>query len=159
MRAPIDRRPAPARRDGGFSLVEVVLALGLLAIVLISISGLFFVGGRHVRGGRDSSEALAVARAVLEEMEGDSLRQTYERFGLDGTAATYQVDSRANAAAAAWQERLAAMIPDAWASIELTALGPGNPAMNQSHAIRVVVEVHWNDSGRVRRVRLGTVRL
>jgi len=157
MRASTERNRG--RRQSGFSLVEVVLALGLLAMVLISIAGLFFVGGRSVRGGRDSSEALSVARGILEEMEGQGLRQTYERFQLDGAATAYQVDSRVSAGALVWQQRLQSMIPDAWASIELTALGPGNPVLNQAHAIRVVVEVHWNDSGRVRRVRLGTVRL
>lgn len=148
-----------ARRERGFSLVEVVLALGLLAIVLISIAGLFFVGGRHVRGGRDSSEALSIAREVLEQMEGRTLRDVYERFGLDGAAAQYTIDSRTNAGATSWQDRLSAMLPGSWASIELTSLGAGFPALNRAHAIRVVVDVHWDDAGRARRVRLGTVRL
>jgi type II secretory pathway component PulJ len=49
------------RKETGFSLVEVVIALGLLAGVLITISGLFVMGAKQVKSGRASSEALAVA--------------------------------------------------------------------------------------------------
>ena len=47
------------RDEKGFSLIEVVIALGLLAGVLIAIAGLFILGGRSVKSGRTSSEALA----------------------------------------------------------------------------------------------------
>ena len=43
----------------GFSLAEVVVALGLLASVLLSIAGLVVMGARQLHGGRSSSEALA----------------------------------------------------------------------------------------------------
>ena len=47
------------RGDSGFSLVEVVIAMALLAGVLIAISGLFIIGGAQVKSGRKSTEALA----------------------------------------------------------------------------------------------------
>jgi type II secretory pathway pseudopilin PulG len=148
------------RRERGFSLVEVVLALGLLAMVLISISGLFLLGGRQLRSGRDSSEALAVARAILEEMEGWGIRQTYAQFGLDGSASRYEIDSRGHPGAARWQARLDTMLSGASASIELTALGPGAPPpMRLTRAIRVLVTVRWVEGERARQLQLGTVRM
>ena len=151
----------PRARERGFSLVEVVLALGLLALVLISIAGLFVLGGRQVRSGRASSEALSVARGILEETEGWGFRQTYERYGLDGSEAAYEIDSRANPSAARWQAGLDAMLPGSYALIELTSLGPGGaaPPMNRTRAIRVLVTVHWDEGGRRRSLQLGTVRL
>ena len=79
----------------GFSLVEVVLALGLMAGVLISIAGLFILGSKQVESGRTASEALSVARGILEEIDGWGFRQTYQLFGIDGTTATSAtVDTR-----------------------------------------------------------------
>ena len=80
----------------GFSLVEVVLALGILAGVLISIAGLFIIGGRQVKSGRTSSEALAQAKEITEEMNGWGYTQLWTNFGYDGTATTYTVDCRTN---------------------------------------------------------------
>ncbi len=150
-------------RERGFSLVEVILALGLLAVALISIAGMFILGGRQVRSGRASSEALSVARAILEEMEGWGFRDTYERYGFDGSAASYEVDSRTNAYVATrtqWQADLSAMLPGSYALIDLSSLGPaGPPPMNCTHAIRVLVKVYWDEGGRPRNLQLGTVRL
>ena len=69
--------------EGGFSLAEVVVALGVLASVLISVAGLLVLGNRLVKAGRGNSEALAVARDVLEEMECWSFEQVYSTFGCD----------------------------------------------------------------------------
>ena len=92
------------QREQGFSLVEVILALGILAGVLISIAGLFIMGSKQVKSGRTSTEALSVARAVLEEMDGWGFRQTYQLFGVDGTAnTTATIDSRSDAYSAKWQ--------------------------------------------------------
>ena len=76
------------KRQRGFSLVEVVVALGLLSAVLISISGLFVLAHKQVDGGRKHSVALSVARDILEEMDGWSFRQLYLEYGLDGSAAS-----------------------------------------------------------------------
>ncbi len=150
------------RNERGFSIVEVVFALGLLAVVMISISGLFVLGARQVASGRASSEALAAARGILEEMEIWGFRQTYERFGLDGDASTYSIDSRSSPVAVRWQAGLDAVGRDAYASIELSSVGPGGgppPPMNRTRAIRVLVTVHWSEGLRARRLELATVRL
>ena len=149
------------RREGGFSLVEVILALGLLAMALVSIAGLFVLGGRQVKSGRSSSEALSVARAILEEMEDGGFRRTYEIYGFDGAAASYVADTRSNAYASRWQPELDASLHDGYALVELTSVGPdgSRPPMNRSLAIRVLVTVQWAEGRRHRELWLGTVRL
>ena len=145
----------------GFSLIEACLALGLLAVVLISIAGLFILGGREVKSGRSGSQALSVARAILEEMEGWGFRQTYERYGLDGSDGSYEIDTRSNAYASRWQTRLDGMLAGSHALIDLTSLGPAGSSlpMNRTRAIRVLVTVEWNEGERHRKLQLGTVRL
>lgn len=150
------------RGQRGFSLIEVVVALGLLAGVLISISGLFVFGGRQVKSGRTSSEALSVARDILEEINGWGFRQTYSLFGYDGTAPVYTADTRTNSfAKGKWQAVLDQKLLDAYATIEIRSLsGSGSPPnLNVTRAIRVLVTVNWREGARPRSLQAGTVRL
>lgn len=51
------------RERGGFSLVEVVLALGLVSFVLIAVLGLFSVG---LRGTQESEETIDASNLAAE---------------------------------------------------------------------------------------------
>src|SRR5258705_7067441 len=113
------------RDDEGFSLIEVVIALGLLAGVLIAIAGLFVMGGRSVKSGKTSSEALALGREIVEEMNAWGFTQTWENFGLAGTAATYTVDTSTcvTADCTGWQNSLVAKLgTTAHATIKLDSV-------------------------------------
>lgn len=155
-----------SRNEGGFSLVELVLALGLLAGVMLAIAGMFSVGGKQVKSGRTSSEALAVGRQIVEEMNGWAYRQTYENFGLNGAAASYSIDtaSSTNAFAQKWQATLQSKLgTSARATIVIASVvGSGSPpVMNAATAknYRVTVTVHWTEITRPRTVTVGTVRM
>ena len=157
------------RGDRGFSLVEVVLALGLLAGVLISISGLFVVGAKQVKSGRTSSEALAVAREIQEEMLAWGYSQIWRSFGYDGQAPSYTVDSRTNPACDLWQSTLQSKLgPSAFATIEIASVADASGAsVNFADAagnilaknVRVGVTVSWSEApSRPRSVTVGTTR-
>jgi len=159
----------PSHDERGFSLVEVIIALGLLAGVLITISGLFVVGAKQVKSGRTSSEALAVAREIQEVMHSWGYAQLWGMFGYNGQAATYTVDTRSCTACTAWQTTLSAKLgPSAYADIRVesvaNAVGTVHNFADASGAIlaksvRVSVTVHWTEvPGRERSVTLGTVR-
>ena len=144
----------------GSSLVEIILSLGLLASVLVGTASLLVTGRHHAESGRTATEALSVTETILEEMHGWGLRQTYSRFGYDGSATSYTVDSRSNSYAAGWQALLGEKLDQGYATIEITSLGPGTPpALNTTRAMRVIVNVFWNEGQRARVVRLGTTRL
>lgn len=160
MSGPPARRPGPGG-PAGFSLVEVVVALGLLAGVLISISGLFVLANRQLDGGRNQSIALSVARHIVEEMDGWGFRQVYGTFGFDGAAAAYTVDSRTNAYAAKWQAELESRLGGSSAEIVIESAsesGPG-PALRDARAIRVRVTVRWSEGLRQRQVTLAALRV
>ena len=157
------------RDERGFSLVEVAVALGLLAGVLIAISGLFVIGAKQVKSGRTSSEALAVAREIQEVMPGWGYAQLWTTFELDGRATTYTVDTRSSAPCGAWQTTLSSKLgPSAYASIKLDSVANAVGTVQEfadasgailAKAVRVSVTVHWTEvPGRERSVTLGTVR-
>ena len=145
----------------GISLVEVVCSLGLLASVLVSTASMFVLGNRQIDSGRTASEALSISRSILEEMQGWGLRQTYTVYGYDGTATSYTVDTRSNSYAAKWQSTLSSKLFNGYATIALDSLGPTLPVpdLDSTRAIRVIVTVQWEEGSRLRRVRLGTVRM
>jgi len=146
-------------RQSGFSLVELMVAFGLLAALLLSISGLFVLGGRQIRSGREATEALAVAQGIVEQMGGWGFRQTYELFGVDAGVSTATVTTRANTFASRWQRRIDETLPEGHAAITIESLGDGPPALGVTRALRVTVAVHWREGLRRRRIRLVFVRL
>lgn len=145
----------------GFSLVEVVVALGLLAGILVSTTSLLVLGSRQVKSGRTASEALSAAHSILEEMQGWGFHQVYVEYGFDGTATSYTVDTRTNGFANKWQSYLSAKLRNGYAIITLRSLAPSSPAppLASTQALRVKVMVHWEEGSRTRNVQLATVRM
>lgn len=147
-----------SKRERGSSLIEVTLAMGLLAGVLGSVAGLFVMGAGGVHSGRRASEALSVARSIMEEMQSWGFEQTYEKFGLDGANNSYQIDTRYNAYTTAWQAELDEKL-HGYATITITAIDAGGPALDASTQLSLGVTVHWKEGTRKRRVQLQAVRM
>ncbi|HXV78032.1 MAG TPA: hypothetical protein VD788_17110 [Candidatus Polarisedimenticolaceae bacterium] len=145
----------------GFSLPEVTLALGLLAGLLISICGLFVLSSNLVHGGRQRSSAVTMAENILEETNAWTFRGLFERFGYDGSAPSYVVDTRTNAAASGWQGEIAERLPSSHAEVVLESVAAGGspPALRDATCIRVSVRVHWKDDLKWREATLTTVRM
>jgi prepilin-type N-terminal cleavage/methylation domain-containing protein len=159
-----------ARSQRGFSLIEVVIALGLLAGVLIAIAGLFILGGKSVKSGRTSSEALATAREIVEEMNGWGFSQLWGNFGLAGTAATYTIDTATctTTECTSWQSMLVSKLgTSAHATIRVDSVAQGVSAVPNfvtggavtAKNVRVTVSVLWTQlTGRNRQVTVVTSR-
>lgn len=145
----------------GFSLVEVVVALGLLAGVLLSIASLLVLSSRKVNSGRSSSEALSVAGDILEQMEGWGFRQVHSEFNCDGTADSCLVSSLSDPGAAPWQARLTETLGQGRAEIQLDGFDEAGAAsaLDAARAIRVTVSVFWVEGLRPRSLRLATLRV
>jgi prepilin-type N-terminal cleavage/methylation domain-containing protein len=147
----------------GFSLIEVICAVALLGGVLISIAGLMVFGDRLVRSGRHSSEALAVAQGIMEEINGWSFEQTYTLFaGCTADQERCELDSRTESVASGWQEQLdrtlnPAADDDGHAEIVIESLD--GLALEESEAIRIGVTVSWTEGIRSREISLATVRM
>jgi type II secretory pathway pseudopilin PulG len=146
-------------RSSGFTLVESVIALGLTAVLSLSVAGLAGLARRSIDAGRTSSTALAVARSVLDDLAGTSYDGTWRTLGLDGSLASGLADSRAGAWATGWQAVLVRSLPRSFVEVELTTIAPSRTTpLDLAEAIRVVVRVRWGEGPRARSVRLATVR-
>jgi hypothetical protein len=153
--------PASKAQERGFSLIEVTMALGLLATVLISIASLFILGGKQVHEGKTTTSATALSHTIMERIDQLPYTEVYNYFG--GTAAstglgvvTTTVGNNANQFQAEILNRLG---PGASATIVVTPLGSALPLnMGSAQALRVRVTVNYRELGRLKSVALQTIR-
>jgi len=155
----------------GFSLIEVIVALAMLAAVLLAISGLFAQGANSIKGGKEMTEALAQATDILEDINQLSYRQVYGVFGGSGTDTSLQADTRTTTSFAnRWEAQLEEAVWQGYALIDIVPVGidsvlplctaspPGTPNFECGQGIRVVVTVHWDERGNDQQLSLSTVR-
>ena len=136
-RSPSNRRPvAPARRtrDGGFTLIEVLVALVVLATTVVAVLQLFGGGLRLARAAGDHSDAALIASARLADLEPGPLTEGATE-GVDGP---YR-----------WVRRIT-LEPD------LLPVENDTPEAARIRLARVSVEVRW---GQGRRFELVTLRV
>src|SRR5262245_20090629 len=156
MRAHMERSS-----ESGFNLIEVVIALALLAAVLLTISGLFIQGSQSVNTGRDLTEATSLATDILEQMDKWAFSQLYTNFGKATTDSAFFVTSTAggnfNATLAGMcQTKINERLPNAGATVTVTPLGGAN--FGAAKGIRVQVTINWTLKLKSRNVSLETVR-
>jgi type IV pilus assembly protein PilV len=64
--APTDARPLPARRDAGFSLIEVLVAMVILAVGLLAIEAMAIGAARQIASANHTTEYTLLASGQLE---------------------------------------------------------------------------------------------
>jgi len=112
-------------KSNGFTLIEVLISLVILAISLLALAGLMSVTTKNNAFGSNMTEAATLAQDKLEELRVLSwndipLNQTSSDlpFGRPGA----QYDRR-------------------WTAV----LGPNSPAPPNDNEKRITVTVNWND--------------
>ena len=150
-----------ARRasGAGFSLVEVIISLGILGGALVAIGTMFVLGGRQLKSAGRLTQASALAQDIMETFEGTSFVSLY------GTLRAGPADTRCTVSSvepdgpiSAWQEKVARQLGDGMAEMTLQAIGPGTPSFGEAEGIRVTVVLRWDEHGRKRSLGLTTVR-
>lgn len=80
------------RSESGYNLVEVLIAMAILATVLISIAGLFLMGRRNVYSGKQMTRAVAVGTQMMEDMAALTAGDIENAFGLDSATSGAPAD-------------------------------------------------------------------
>lgn len=127
---------ASGRHGAGFTLLEVLVALGLLSMLAALLLQVMTVGLRAQKSSQMSAQALEVASMVLQEStrEGGDRLLRGRRTGQEGPFA-YQV------------------------SVEPQyVVPPSIPGTSRVTCLLVRVTVSWQERGRTRRVELVTLR-
>ncbi|MDM7913659.1 MAG: prepilin-type N-terminal cleavage/methylation domain-containing protein [Candidatus Eisenbacteria bacterium] len=69
-----------SRAQAGFTLVELMVALTILAIGILSIGQIFAVSARHAIHGKTETTAVALAREIEEKILSESVDQVKTMF-------------------------------------------------------------------------------
>lgn len=164
----------PQRRtEGGYTLIETLLASGLLAFILVSISGLFVVGTQTVRSGREMTKATTIANSAMEQIMAWNYDKVYGFAGAVATEQTKQWDTNlANpaytgsatdiadwtATANAWRTDVRAQLQGGRLIYKVDGIGalptstsPGLAAYQDAQFLRVTVTVEWTERAQRRR--------
>jgi len=153
------RTGTAAKRDGGFSLVEVIIAIGVLAGLLLSVASMFILGGRQVKAGKTITEATTLAQDMMEEFDRASFTSLYTTLGATATDSTRTVASTTTGSPiAGWQTEIGRKLANGAATVTIDAVGAGTPDFGTAAGIRLTVNIAWSELGRPQTVRLSTVR-
>jgi Tfp pilus assembly major pilin PilA len=147
------------RSEGGFSLIEVVIAIGVLAGVLLSICSMFILGGRQLKTGKTVTEATTICHAIMESFDSLSFTALYTTFGAAATDTTMTVSSTTTGSAIQpFQTEIARKLDNGVATVTIIPRGPGTPNFGTAAGIRMTVTVTWTELARPQSVSLSTVR-
>jgi prepilin-type N-terminal cleavage/methylation domain-containing protein len=96
---PLEHCGTKRARDRGFSLVEMMIAITVLGVGLLSLAGLFPIAMKRVSVGDLESRATFQAQAKLEELKNLRWNQLVTSVGND------QVDARFNRTWQIWEDQ------------------------------------------------------
>jgi general secretion pathway protein I len=128
------RRVSPHRRESGFTLLEVLVALAILGMSLSVLLGVFTMALDRTRSDQKKGASELLAKALLNETETIAPEDLRDRHGI------------------AAQDL-------AW-SIKVSPYGsPEDRQAWQNWPVQILVRVEWQDHGRARTLSLSTLRI
>ena len=71
----------------GYSLVEMLVAIALTGVVVLSILTLFSLARSNVYAGRQMTHAISVGTRIMEDLSGLPLADVYSAFNITDTTA------------------------------------------------------------------------
>ena len=146
----------PLKLQGGFSLIETMVAMAVLSIMLLGAVGLFTVAQDGISGGAKGLEAMALAETGMERLRAAPFHTLLtagtgvadvglQDHGSDGDTAAGDGEYTAR--------RTVQGIVLTW------TVRPDQPGLARSRAVTIKVTAEWSDRrGSRRTVRLGMRR-
>jgi prepilin-type N-terminal cleavage/methylation domain-containing protein len=143
-------------RPGGFSLVEILVALALLGSALVGVAAAVSLGRRSSHEGRRISEATHLASSILGEIEAWGFEETMlrlpEALSVDGG----ELDAMTDPSARRWKTSVGERLTDGTGRVRIEKLG--GTGGGDCSGLRLTATVTWRRGETRRSVSLVTVR-
>lgn len=171
---------APRRRQAGYNLIEVLIAMALMSVVLLSIVTLFFFGRANVYSGKQMTAAISVGTRIMEDFSVLSKDDVVTFFGLASATLTDVTGPDGRSYTTSYKMTTSPMpsTPPAYLS-NWNALIPTNrftdpkitlifsprrgdattPTIANAQFLRIRIFVEWKETRRQRRIVLDTVKV
>lgn len=153
------------KAEKGYSLIEILVSLGLMAGVMVAICSMFVLGGTYVKSGRQLTQATALAQDIMEDINKQSYTGLYlflQGASPDPNAQSVTSDTRVSGdiANAAWGGNIRSKLHQGFAVVTMVPIGGTvtPPTFGTGEAIRISVELGWTELRRNRSVKVEGVR-
>ena len=83
----IEERIAMKTRQQGYSLIEVLVAIAITSVVLLTVLTLFYMGRRNVYSGKQTTYANSIGTRILEDLSAMSADDLLTNFVIDDNTA------------------------------------------------------------------------
>ena len=75
------------KRQSGYSLIEVLVAIAITSVVLLTVVTLFYMGRRNVYSGKQTTAAVAIGTRILEDLSTMTAPDILTAFNIDDNTA------------------------------------------------------------------------
>jgi Tfp pilus assembly protein PilV len=151
--------------EQGYSLVEVLISLGLMTGVMVAVCSMFVLGGTYVKSGKQLTQATALGQDILEDINKQSYTGLYlllQGSSPDPNATSVTSDTRTSTSVAddLWGSNIRSKLYQGYAVVSMRPIGGtvSTPTFASGEAIRISVELGWKELRRNRTVKLEAVR-
>jgi len=151
--------------EQGYSLVEVLVSMGLLAGVMVAVCSMFVLGGTYVKAGRQLTTATSLSQDMLEDINKQSYTGLYlllQGASPDPNAQSVTSDTRVSGSVAdtLWGGTIRSKLHKGYAVVSLAPLGGTvtPPTFASGDSIRINVQMSWTELRRNRTVKVQSLR-
>ena len=153
------------KAEKGYSLIEILVSLGLMAGVMVAICSMFVLGGTYVKSGRQLTQATALAQDIMEDINKQSYTGLYlllQGASPDPNAQSVASDTRVSGSVAntQWGSDIRSKLHQGYGVVAMTPVGGTvTPAtFGTGEAIRIDVTLGWTEMRRDRTVKVEGIR-
>lgn len=97
------------KRSRGYSLIEVLIALAITSIVLLTVVTLFYMGRRNVYSGKQMTYAVSVGTRALEDVSQMTLQDVLTNFNIANNQSLSSVTINGTSYANSYEEDTGSM--------------------------------------------------
>lgn len=153
------------RCERGYSLVEVIISLGLMSGVMVAICSMFVLGGSYVKAGKTLTQATALGQDMMEDINKQSYTGLYlllQGASPDPNATGVTSDTRVSGSVAnsLWGSNIRTKLYKGYAVVSMAPIGgtASTPTFATGEGIRISIELGWTELRRNRKVKFENVR-
>jgi len=154
-----------ARSERGFSLIEVLVSLGLMTGVMVAIASMFVLGGSYVKAGKTLTLATALSQDMMEDINKQSYTGLYlllQGASPDPNATIVVSDTRVGGSVAnsLWGNQVRSNLFKGYAVVTMKPIGGTlpTPTFASGEGIRISITLGWTELRRNRTVKMENVR-